>query len=60
MAQGSIATANMDSLPPAERLASLEDQFIEIERLTKELRKRLDTVAETVRITADELRKDMK
>ena len=46
----------MDSLPPAERLASLEEQFAEIERLTKELRKRLDTVAETVRITAEELR----
>ena len=50
----------MDSLPPAERLASLEEQFTEIERLTKELRKRLDTVAETVRITADELRQRNK
>ena len=46
----------MDSLPPAERLASLEEQFAEIERLTKELRRRLDMVAETVRITAEELR----
>jgi len=37
------------------RLASAEEQFHEIERLIKELRKRLDAVAETVRTAADEL-----
>ena len=37
------------------RLASAEEQFAEIERLTKELRKRLDRVAETVRTVAAEL-----
>jgi hypothetical protein len=37
------------------RLASVEDQFREVERLSKQLRKRLDTIAETVRIAAEEL-----
>jgi hypothetical protein len=37
------------------RLASAEEQFAEIERLAKQLRKRLDQVAETVRIVAAEL-----
>ena len=39
----------------AARLASAEEQFADIERLAKELRKRLDQVAETVRIVAAEL-----
>ena len=39
----------------AARLASAEEQFAEIERITKELRKRLDRVAETVRVVAAEL-----
>ena len=39
----------------ASRLASAEEQFADIERLAKELRKRLDRVAETVRIVASEL-----
>jgi tetrahydromethanopterin S-methyltransferase subunit G len=39
----------------AGRLASAEEQFADIERLAKELRKRLDRVAETVRIVAAEL-----
>jgi tetrahydromethanopterin S-methyltransferase subunit G len=39
----------------AARLASAEEQFADIERLTKELRRRLDQVAETVRIVAAEL-----
>jgi tetrahydromethanopterin S-methyltransferase subunit G len=39
----------------AARLASAEQQFADIERLAKELRKRLDRVAETVRIVAAEL-----
>ena len=39
----------------AGRLASAEEQFADIERLAKELRKRLDHVAETVRIVAAEL-----
>jgi hypothetical protein len=38
----------------AKRLMSAEEQFDEIERLTKELRKRLDEVAETVRLAAKE------
>ena len=41
----------------AARLASAEEQFAEIERLTKELRKRLDRVAETVREVVAELRR---
>jgi hypothetical protein len=39
----------------AKRLIKAEEQFHEIERLTKELRKRLDVVAETVRVAAQEL-----
>jgi len=39
----------------AARLASAEEQFADIERLAKELRRRLDQVAETVRIVAAEL-----
>ena len=41
---------------PLARLVSLEKQFSEIERITKLLRKRLDEVAETVRVAADDLR----
>ena len=37
------------------RLASIEDQFREIEQLSKQLRKRLDAIAETVRIAAEDL-----
>jgi hypothetical protein len=37
------------------RLASVEDQFREVEQLSKQLRKRLDAIAETVRIAAEEL-----
>ena len=37
------------------RLASAEDQFREIEQLSKQLRKRLDAIAETVRIAAEDL-----
>jgi hypothetical protein len=40
---------------PIKRLTALELEFAAIERLTKELRRRLDTVAETVRIAAEEL-----
>ena len=40
----------------AKRLAALEQQFIEIAKITKGLRRHLDGVAETVRIAADELR----
>jgi hypothetical protein len=39
----------------AERLAALEQQFIQIAKITKELRTHLDEVAETVRIAAEEL-----
>ena len=39
----------------AKKLIHAEKQFDEIERLTKELRKRLDEVAETVRVAAREL-----
>jgi len=44
-------------VPTIKRLVALEKEFAAIEQLTKELRKRLDTVAETVRIAADELTK---
>ncbi|HMB81723.1 MAG TPA: hypothetical protein VKI43_16725 [Vicinamibacterales bacterium] len=44
-------------MPTIKRLVALEKEFAAIEQLTKELRKRLDTVAETVRIAADELTK---
>ena len=40
-----------------ERLTSAEAEFAEIERLTKELRRRLDRVAENIRIVAGELRR---
>ncbi len=36
----------------------MEQQFIEIAKITKGLRRYLDEVAETVRITVDELRQD--
>jgi hypothetical protein len=36
----------------AKRLMNAEEQFGEIERLTKEFRKRLEEVAETVRLVA--------
>ena len=53
-------SAGVESLPvkktPLARLVSLERQFSEIERITKLLRKRLDEVAETVRVVADDLR----
>jgi hypothetical protein len=42
------------------RLASAEEQFADIERLTKELRRRLDRVAETIRSAAQELRRVAK
>ena len=48
------------SKTPLARLVSLEKQFSEIERLTKLLRKRLDEVAETVRVAADDLRPSQK
>jgi len=41
----------------AARLASAEEDFVEIERLTKELRRRLDRVAETIRIAATQVRR---
>jgi hypothetical protein len=41
----------------AKRLVALEQQFIEIAKMTKGLRRYLDEVAETVRIAAEELRK---
>ena len=40
----------------AKRLVALEQQFIEIAKMTKGLRRYLDEVAETVRIAAEELR----
>jgi len=40
---------------PAARLAALEQQFLEIERITEGLRRYLDRVAEMVLIAADEL-----
>jgi hypothetical protein len=39
-----------------KRLAALEQQFIEIAKMTKGLRRYLDEVAETVRIAVEELR----
>ena len=39
----------------AERLAELEQQFLDIARMTKALRRRLEQVAETVRAAVDEL-----
>jgi hypothetical protein len=42
------------------RLASADEQFADIERLTKERRKRLDRVAETIRSAAEELRRIAK
>jgi len=39
----------------ARRLVALEQQFIEIARITKGLRRYLDEVAETVRIAVEEL-----
>jgi hypothetical protein len=42
----------------AKRLAALEQQFIEIAKVTKELRRYLDEVAETVRIAVEELGQD--
>jgi hypothetical protein len=38
------------------RLAAAETQFQEIDQLTKQLRKHLANIAETVRIAVDELR----
>lgn len=54
MAQ-STAVKTLARKSVAARLASAEEQFADIERLAKELRKRLDQVAETVRIVAAEL-----
>ena len=42
----------------ATRLAALEQQFIEIAKITKGLRRYLDEVAETVRVAVDELRRN--
>jgi hypothetical protein len=39
----------------AERLAALEQQFLEIAKMTKALGRKLDQVAETVRVAVDEL-----
>jgi exonuclease VII small subunit len=52
---GSTAAKTPARKSVGARLASAEDQFADIERLAKELRKRLDQVAETVRIVAAEL-----
>jgi hypothetical protein len=53
---GDMKTLGREST--AKRLASLEQQFIEIAKITKGLRRYLDEVAETVRIAVDELRQD--
>ena len=41
----------------ANRLAALEDEFAAIERITKDLRRRVDAIAETVRIATDVVRR---
>jgi hypothetical protein len=44
----------------AKRLAALEHQFLDIVKMTKVRRRKLDEVAETVRIAVDELGEQRK
>ena len=54
-----VRSTNMPRAPKiaVARLASAEERFIEIERLTKLLRKLLDATAEDVRIAGEKLRR---